>query len=167
MHLFTFFLLAALVSACGQSWIKTPTLDEFGQDDSMDLLAINELVTKWHQASAMANEEAFFGAMAPDAVYLGTDPGERWLRDELRDWSKDAFNRPSAWSFASSQRECFLSPGRDVAWFHELLATDMGPCRGSGVLTKSNNGWFISHYNLSFVLINEKVPAFKALAQGE
>lgn len=165
MHRTILLSFLAILASCGTK--QENNITDKLHSDSLELVALNELIDTWHQASATANQDVFFGAMSPDAVYLGTDPSERWLRDELRDWARDAFSRPSAWAFTPSNRECFLAPGGQVAWFHELLKTDMGPCRGSGVLTKTPNGWLISHYNLSFVLENEKVPAFITLAKGE
>lgn len=54
--------------------------------------AINEYLDQWHRAAATADADAFFGAMAPDCIYLGTDASERWLRDELRTWPKVPLN---------------------------------------------------------------------------
>ena len=49
---------------------------------------VEKVLNDWHQASATADGAAFFGAMTADAVYLGTDASERWLRNELKEWSK-------------------------------------------------------------------------------
>ena len=45
----------------------------------------------WHKAAATADEDTFFGSMTADAIYIGTDATERWLRDELKEWSKEYF----------------------------------------------------------------------------
>ena len=41
------------------------------------------------------------------------------------------------------------------AWFDELLETEMGICRGSGVLKLEENTWKIKHYVLSATIPNE------------
>ena len=48
---------------------------------------IDTLLDRWHRAAATADEDVFFGSMTPDGVYLGTDPTERWLRDEMAEWA--------------------------------------------------------------------------------
>ncbi len=119
--------------------------------------AIHQVLDNWHRAAATADAEAFFGAMAPDGIYLGTDATERWLRDELREWSKTYFDRGKAWDFTPSDRQLYFSEDGRTAWFEEKLATWMGPCRGSGVLTKGPEGWKISHYNLAVLVPNDKI----------
>jgi hypothetical protein len=44
-----------------------------------------------------------------------------------------------------------------MAWFDELLSTQMKICRGSGVLVKIGNDWKIKHYVLSMTVPNENV----------
>lgn len=121
---------------------------------------INELLDNWHQAAANADADTFFGGMAKDGIYLGTDASERWLRDELRSWAKAAFERETAWAFTPSDRSLYFGPANQVAWFEESLDTWMGPCRGSGVLVKTEEGWKIKHYNLAVCVPNEQMDAF-------
>ena len=120
-------------------------------DGSLDL---------WHQAAATADEVAFFGFMTEDCIYLGTDKTEKWKRDELRMWSEKYFDRESAWSFEPLEREIYFSLDGKTAWFDEKLNTWMGICRGSGVLTKTNDGWKLRHYNLAVLVPNEKIEGF-------
>lgn len=126
---------------------------------------IDEVLTNWHQASATANADAFFGAMTEDAIYLGTDASERWLRDELRTWAKAAFEREVAWAFTPSKREIYLSSNQKTAWFEEMLDTQMGTCRASGVLAKIGGKWMIKHYDLAIMVPNELVNDFKKLVE--
>ena len=42
-----------------------------------------------------------------------------------------------------------------LAWFDELLKTQMKICRGSGVMTKEPAGWKIQQYILSVTVPNE------------
>jgi hypothetical protein len=128
-----------------------------------DTAAIHTLLDNWHRAAAAADADAFFGAMAADGIYLGTDASERWLRDELRTWAKSAFERESAWAFTPSNRELYFSPNGQTAWFEELLDTWMGPCRGAGVLAKTPEGWEIRHFNLAVLVPNDKIRPYLEL----
>lgn len=128
--------------------------------------AINGVLDAWHRAAAEADSKLFFGSMAPDGIYLGTDASERWLRDELREWSKKYFERGSAWDFTPRKRQVYLSADGQIAWFEELLGTWMGVCRGSGVLQKSVDGWKIKHYNLAVTVPNDAMDGFIELIKN-
>lgn len=123
--------------------------------------AVEKVLDSWHRAAAEANEAAYFELMTPDAVFLGTDATERWTRDEFRAWAKPFFSRGKAWSFSATKRWVSLSPDGKTAWFDERLDTaNMGPCRGSGVLTLEKAGWRIAQYNLSIPIPNDLVGDF-------
>ncbi len=124
---------------------------------------VENVLNHWHEASATADADAFFGAMTEDGIYLGTDASERWLRDELREWSKFAFERDTAWAFTASKREIYFSNNQKTAWFEEMLDTQMGTCRGSGVLVKKDGVWKIKHYDLAIMVPNDLVKDFKKL----
>ena len=94
---------------------------------------VNNFIDNWHKAAAEADAMTFFGSMCEDGIYIGTEAGERWLRDELKEWSKKYFERESAWNFKSTAREIYFSDNMDIAWFEERLDTQMGVCHGSGV----------------------------------
>lgn len=126
-------------------------------EPSTDVDAINKLMDAWHHAAAVADEDTFFGIMTPDGIYLGTDASERWLRDEMKEWAKKYFERETAWAFTAHDRQVYLSSNGQIAWFEELLDTWMGPCRGSGVLQKTPEGWKIRHYNLAVAVANDVV----------
>jgi len=58
------------------------------------------------------------------------------------------------------ERHVFLGPGGHVAWFDEDLSNEKyGRCRGTGVLTKTEDGWRISQYNLTIPIPNALAPA--------
>ncbi len=126
---------------------------------------LNDFIDSWHEAAATADAEGFFGRMAPDGVYIGTDASERWLRDELRSWAKDAFERDSAWDFKASDRHLTITDDQQLAWWDEKLDTWMGTCRGSGVLERSGDGWKIKHYQLAVTVPNEKIQQFIELVK--
>ena len=125
---------------------------------------INDLLDAWHKAAATADEDLFFGSMTADGIYIGTDATERWLRDELKEWSKKYFEGDSAWDFTPLKRDVYLDADGDIAWFEESLDTWMGECRASGVLEQTKEGWKIKHYHLSVTIPNDNVDQFLPIA---
>ncbi len=115
---------------------------------------------KWHADAAVADADAYFGAMTPDGVFLGTDATERWAREEFRAWAKPQFDAKKGWSFKASKRNITMANENSLAWFDEELTTWMGPCRGSGVLVKTPEGWKIKQYNLTMLVPNDKIQDY-------
>ena len=128
---------------------------------------VNTLMDNWHRAAAVGDEDMFFGSMTPDGVYIGTDASERWLRDEMKEWSKKYFERDSAWSFTPLSRTVAFSEDEKIGWFDELLDTWMGPCRGSGIIVRTEDGWKIKHYHLAIAVPNDKVDGYLELIGKE
>lgn len=124
---------------------------------------INHLLNEWHLAAAEADYEDYFSLMAQESVFIGTDPTENWNKQEFMEWSKPYFDRGKAWSFSTLERNIFLGEDEELAWFDELLDTQMGICRGSGVVVKEEGEWKIKHYVLSIAIPNENVDAVTAL----
>lgn len=125
--------------------------------------AVSAVLDDWHAAAAAAQEERYFAHFTPDAVFLGTDPGERWTRDQFRAFAKPFFARGKAWSFKSTSRHVSFSADGATAWFDEMLDTpNMGPCRGSGVLVRQGTAWKIAQYNLSIPIPNPLTAEIKA-----
>jgi hypothetical protein len=78
---------------------------------------------------------AYFNFYTDDAVFTGTDATERWNKKEFMVWAKPFFDRGRAWNFTSIQKGIFiLTKVASLAWFDELLNTQMKICRGSGVV---------------------------------
>lgn len=121
---------------------------------------VNQFLDDWHKAAATADEDTFFGSMTQDGIYIGTDASERWLRDELKEWSAKYFDRESAWSFTPIERTITFSDDYSLAWFDELLDTWMGTCRASGVVQYINGEWKIKHYHLSIAVPNDAVDSY-------
>jgi ketosteroid isomerase-like protein len=127
---------------------------------------LNELIDSWHRAAAEAKGEAFFGAMAPNAVYIGTDASERWTKDQFVSFAKPYFDKGKAWDFKPYDRDLHVTSQGDCAWFSELLTTWMGVCRGSGVLRKTPTGWKIEQYHLSVTVPNDIIRDFISLVDS-
>jgi len=118
---------------------------------------INKVLEDWHAAAAKANFEEYFGLMSGDGIFIGTDATENWQNKEFREFAKPYFDKGKAWSFTTLERNIYISENGETAWFDELLNTQMGICRGSGVLEKTQNNWKIKHYVLSIAIPNENV----------
>jgi len=121
----------------------------------------------WHRAAAKADEARYFGHLTADAVFLGTDAGERWTRDEFRKWARPYFAKGKAWSFKATTRHITLAADGKVAWFDETLDTpNLGPCRGSGVLVLDGRRWKIAQYNLSVPIPNGVFAEVKKIIEA-
>ncbi|QYA25082.1 nuclear transport factor 2 family protein [Gramella sp. MT6] len=118
---------------------------------------VTKTVDKWHEAAAKVDFEDYFDLMTNDAIFIGTDATENWNLPEFKKFSKPYFDAGKAWSFTPVERNIYVHENLRVAWFDELLDTHMGICRGSGVLTKENSKWKISHYVLSIAIPNDNV----------
>jgi len=118
---------------------------------------INKVLEDWHAAARQANFEEYFGLMSSDGIFIGTDATENWQNKEFREFAKPYFDKGKAWSFTTLERNIYVSENGETAWFDELLNTQMGICRGSGVMEKSKNAWKIKHYVLSIAIPNENV----------
>lgn len=130
---------------------------------AQDKSNIDQALTQWHEAASEANFEEYFSLMTEDGVFIGTDPTENWQNKDFRAFSKPYFDRGKAWNFKTLERNIYTEENSDIAWFDELLATQMGICRGSGVLQKTEEGWKIAHYVLSITIPNENVEEATAL----
>ncbi|MEL6390903.1 MAG: nuclear transport factor 2 family protein, partial [Bacteroidota bacterium] len=121
------------------------------------------LMDSWHQAAAVADEDVFFNTLSDDAIYIGTDPGERWTKSELRSWSQPYFERDTAWSLVPQERNWSIDESTGMAWFDEMLDTWMGPCRASGVCQRDQTGWKLRHYHLSIAVPNDVINDYLPL----
>ena len=124
---------------------------------------IDTMLVSWHKAAAEANFDTYFGMMTDDAVFIGTDATENWQISEFRSFSKPYFDKGKAWTFTTLERNIYLDTNKNTAWFDEHLKTQMGICRGSGVVKKVNGVWKVKHYVLSIAIPNENVSEITAM----
>ena len=127
------------------------------QNDTKTKNSIYKIIDTWHEAAANADFDSYFNLMTEDAVFIGTDATENWQLEEFKEFSKPYFDKGKAWSFTSLERNIYLNSNKNLAWFDEILDTQMGLCRGSGVVVLTENGWKIKHYVLSITIPNPKV----------
>ena len=136
-------------------------------------VAVGRILDDWHLAAAQADEGRYFGHLAEEAVFLGTDATERWDKTHFRAFAHPFFAKGKAWSFKATRRTIAFAGRGSVAVFEEDLDTpNLGPCRGSGVLEQRDGVWKLLQYNLSVPIPNPlmkevqgRIAAF--LAQGK
>lgn len=146
--------------SCDTEACCTPATDE-------DRVAIASLLDSLNTAAAAADYNAYFGFYSDDAVFIGTDATENWNKQEFMEWSKPYFDKGKAWSFKSIERNIYFHNTGDLAWFDELLDTQMKICRGSGVVVKNDGVWKIQQYVLSMTIPNSLVDSVVAIKSAE
>lgn len=128
---------------------------------------IAAVLDDWHRAAAEAKLERYFDHFTPGAVFFGTDITERWTRDEFYKYAKPRFDQNKTWNFKAVKRNVFFSKDGNTAWFDEELATPhLGPCRGTGVLTRSGDAWKIAQYHLCVPIPNEVFDQVKKIIEA-
>ncbi|MBS1947533.1 MAG: nuclear transport factor 2 family protein [Bacteroidetes bacterium] len=120
---------------------------------------INTVLDSFNKAAAEADYKAYFDFYTDDAIFTGTDATERWDKKEFMVWAKPFFDKGKAWNFTSLGRHIYFDKTGTLAWFDELLNTQMKICRGSGVLVKQGNDWKVEQYILSATIPNDIMNA--------
>ncbi len=135
-------LLVAAIAPAGES---TP-----------DERAVDAVLSSFHEAASRADGDLYFSLLADEAIYLGTDAGERWTVDEFRAFAEPYFSKGRGWTYTATTRNIAIGPAGATAWFDELLWNESyGTCRGTGVLIETPDGWRIAQYHLTFPVPNE------------
>ena len=122
--------------------------------------AANKLLDDWHLAAAKADSMAYFSVMTDDAVFVGTDSSEVWRKDAFISFAAPHFAKGKAWDFKKISRHVHYEKEKNMVWFDEMIATWMGPCRGSGWLTVEGSELKIKQYVLSVTVPNDKIKGF-------
>ncbi|MBU0754974.1 MAG: nuclear transport factor 2 family protein [Planctomycetes bacterium] len=121
-----------------------------------DLGAIDGVLNAFHDAAARGDGDRYFSLLAKDAIFLGTDPKERWTKQAFKAWAAPYFQGDSAWIFFPRDRTIYLSEKCDAAWFDEVAFSEhYGACRGTGALEKIQGQWKITQYNLTLPIPND------------
>ncbi|HWE22969.1 MAG TPA: nuclear transport factor 2 family protein [Myxococcales bacterium] len=143
-------VLLVMAAACAHA---SATVDQKGVEAELD---------DFHDAAARADEERYFAHFAPDGVFLGTDATERWNVAAFRAYAHPYFACGKAWSLRAVRRA--VTVRGEVAWFDEDLETEnLGPARGSGVLSLRDGRWLVEQYVLSITIPNDRFPAVRDL----
>jgi ketosteroid isomerase-like protein len=131
------------------------SFDSLQYKESDEKEQVSKTLDAWHKAAAEAKFDVYFGMMTEDAIFIGTDPSENWNKIAFQAFAKPYFDKGKAWNFKAIERHIYFDKSGKLAWFDELLNTQMKICRGSGVLVKIGETWKIKHYVLSITIPNE------------
>jgi len=127
----------------------------FTQAQTDETRQINTTLDNWHKAAAEVRLTDYFNVLDEESIYIGTDATENWNKKQFLAFAKPYFDKGKAWNFTAIERHIYLSEDKKIAWFDELLNTQMKICRGSGILIKKGNEWKIKHYVLSMTIPND------------
>ncbi|TKC00282.1 nuclear transport factor 2 family protein [Pedobacter cryophilus] len=158
-------LIAILIYSCNPQENQT---SQFTFNAEKEKPEINIMLDSFNQAAADANFDLYFSFYTDDAIFTGTDATERWDKEEFMVWAKPIFERGRAWNFTALERHINFDSTGNIAWFDELLNTQMKICRGSGVLIKQGDQWKVKQYILSATIPNpimDDVVKMKASAE--
>ena len=127
--------------------------------------AVSTVLDDWHEAAAEADLARYFGHLAGDSIFMGTDATERWTKAAFEAYARPHFEKGKAWTFRSKRRAVAVAADGAHAWFDEDLETlGLGPARGSGVLALRDGRWLILHYNLTITVPNDRFDLVKEAA---
>ena len=166
-------VIAILFMFCTFSCIRDP---EIAAKEGAVLIAkkekanegINILLDSLNLAAAQADYKTYFKFFTENATYNGTDATENWDRQTFMVWAHPYFEAKKTWNFKSVKRNIYRSEiYNDIAWFDELLSTQMKICRGSGVVVKVDGKWKIQQYVLSMTIPNSKLDEIVKIKTAE
>ncbi len=117
------------------------------------------MLDSFNRAAAKADYKTYFNFYTEDAIFTGTDATERWDKPAFMAWAKPIFDKGRAWDFKAIDRHIYFDKTGNMAWFDELLNTQMKICRGSGVLVKERDAWKVQQYILSTTVPNDQLDS--------
>lgn len=130
-----------------------------------------------HTAASKSDFDAYFSLFTPDAVFIGTDAGERWTLDEFKAYARPHFQKgpgKGGWTYVprADTRHVTIDPSTTIAFFDELLDNEnYGTTRGTGVLRKVGEGeaarWMVVQYSLSIPIPNPIAKRVAAMVKTE
>jgi len=162
MNLFKLFTVTVIVSGLLAQCTPTPVSAVITQEEKAQ---INLTLDSFNRAAGASHFDEYFAFYMEDAIFTGTDATERWDKKEFMAWAKPHFDNKKAWNFSSLERHIYLDSLGRLAWFDELLNTQMKLCRGSGVLVKTGSDWKLKQYILSTTIPNEQLDSI-AIGKG-
>ncbi|MFZ1528991.1 MAG: nuclear transport factor 2 family protein [Ferruginibacter sp.] len=150
-----------LQTACEQNSEKNtgPHSAIIPSDTALAKKQIVAMLDSFNMAAASADYERYFNYFTEDATFNGTDATENWNKETFKVWAKPYFDKKTTWNFTALVRNIYFGKQADIAWFDELLNTQMKICRGSGVVIKQGNEWKVQQYVLSTTIPNNHLDA--------
>ncbi len=150
---------AAVLNGCGNTpEARKPNTAATEADKQQ----IGQMLDSFNVAAARADFETYFSYYTEDAIFMGTDATEHWDKKAFMVWAKPAFDKKKTWDFSALERHIYMGEQPGIAWFDELLDTQMKICRGSGVVVKKDGSWKVQQYVLSMTVPNRQIdPVLK------
>jgi ketosteroid isomerase-like protein len=147
--------IGSLLVACNENNTKLPAQTATAIADSKKQIAA--MLDSFNVAAANADYNRYFNFYTEDATFNGTDATENWDKAAFMIWAKPFFDKKRTWNFTAIKRNIYFGKHADIAWFEELLNTQMKICRGSGVVVKVGNDWKVQQYVLSTTIPNSQL----------
>lgn len=147
--------LSTLFFACSQGDNQTKAANSSDLEKNRTQIAL--MLDSFNIAAAKSDFSKYFNYFTEDATFNGTDATENWDKKAFMVWARPYFEKNSTWDFTSIDRKIYFGSNQDIAWFDELLNTQMKICRGSGVVVKQNNEWKVQQYVLSVTIPNSQL----------
>ncbi len=124
-------------------------------------------LNQWHMDATNADSLAYFSKLHDRSVFIGTDSSEVWTKQQFAKFAGPYFAKGKAWDFKKVSRHMVYEAEKNIVWFDEMLATWMGPCRGSGFINVAADGKLsIMQYVLSMTVPNDKVKGVIDVVKG-
>ena len=147
-------IIILLFTACSSPEKSSPVADTANEEKQ-----IIAMLDSFNRAAAKADYKTYFDFYTDDAIFTGTDATERWDKKQFMAWAKPIFDKGRAWDFTALERHIYFDKTGGLAWFDELLNTQMKICRGSGVVIKQGADWKVQQYILSTTVPNDQLDS--------
>ncbi len=119
---------------------------------------IPSVLDDFHLAASEADYDRYFGHLAENSVFLGTDITERWTKSEFQDYARPHFSAGRGWTYVLKTRNVLVAPDGQTAWFDEILHNEkFGDVRGTGALILEEDTWKIIQYHLTLPVPNDLI----------
>lgn len=136
----------------------SPWNKECSKDIQADAQQVVQMLDDWYDAAARGDGPRYFSLFTDDAIFMGTDPQERWTLPRFRALFAPRFDGRNAWTYKAMERYVLFSADGQSAWFDEkLISPKYGQLRGTGVVVHPQDKWLIKRYSLTFVIPNPGV----------
>lgn len=150
------FIFVLVVAVFGCNNPSAEKRNGLAENDSSKVAA---MLDSFNIAAATADFNTYFNFYTDDATFIGTDATERWNKTQFMAYAKPHFDKGKAWNFTSLERHIYFDKTGNLAWFDELLNTQMKICRGSGIVIKQGADWKVQQYVLSMTIPNRQLDS--------
>lgn len=77
---------------------------------------IEAVLDDFHLAASEADYERYFGHLAEESIFLGTDITERWTKSEFQGYAEPHFSAGRGWTYVPQERHVYVGAGGEAAW---------------------------------------------------